>query len=57
MDIRQYVIDDLSYEDSWRLFKIIAEFVDGFDTLKKMLVLQYPYLALQGLNPRTQFMT
>ncbi len=35
MDIRQYVIDDLSYEDSWRLFKIIAEFVDGFDTLKK----------------------
>ncbi|GAB6886586.1 TIGR00730 family Rossman fold protein [Desulfothermus okinawensis JCM 13304] len=36
MDIRQYVIDDLSYEDSWRLFKIIAEFVDGFDTLKNV---------------------
>jgi uncharacterized protein (TIGR00730 family) len=30
---RQYVIDDLSIKESWRLFKIMAEFVDGFDDL------------------------
>lgn len=30
---RQYVIDDLSMQESWRLFKIMAEFVDGFDSL------------------------
>ncbi|WP_320170178.1 TIGR00730 family Rossman fold protein [Maridesulfovibrio sp.] len=30
---RQYVIDDLSMKESWRLFKIMAEIVDGFDTL------------------------
>jgi len=36
MNQRQYVIDDLSYRDSWRLFKIMAEFVDGFDTLNEI---------------------
>ncbi len=36
MNFRQYVIDDLSYKDSWRLFKIMAEFVDGFDTLNEI---------------------
>ncbi|SME90784.1 TIGR00730 family Rossman fold protein [Desulfovibrio gilichinskyi] len=30
---RQYVIDDLSMQESWRLFKIMAELVDGFDTM------------------------
>jgi len=29
----QYVIDDFSAAESWRLFRIIAEFVDGFETL------------------------
>ncbi len=36
MNVRQYVIDDLSYKDSWRLFKIMAEFVDGFDSLNEI---------------------
>ncbi|WP_461833766.1 LOG family protein [Desulfothermus sp.] len=36
MDVRQYVIDDLSYRESWRLLKIMAEFVDGFDTLNEI---------------------
>ncbi len=36
MNFRQYVIDDLSSENSWRLFKIMAEFVDGFDTLNHL---------------------
>lgn len=30
---KQYVIDDFSIQDSWRIFRIIAEFVDGFETL------------------------
>ena len=29
----QYVIDDISAAESWRLFRIMAEFVDGFETL------------------------
>lgn len=30
---KQFVIDNLSMKESWRLFKIMAELVDGFDTL------------------------
>jgi len=33
MSTKQYLIDDLSMHESWRLFKIMAEIVDGFDTL------------------------
>lgn len=29
----QYMIDNLSMKESWRLFKIMAEIVDGFETL------------------------
>jgi uncharacterized protein (TIGR00730 family) len=30
---KQYVIDDFKLEESWRLFKIIGEFVDGVEAL------------------------
>ena len=30
---RQYVIDAITVNESWRLFKILSEFVDGFETL------------------------
>ncbi len=30
---QQYLIEDLSYTNSWRLFKIMAEFVDAFEKL------------------------
>jgi len=30
---KQYIIDDLSMQESWRLFKILSEIVDGFETL------------------------
>jgi len=33
---RQYLIDDMTVTDSWRLFRIIAEFVDGFETLAEV---------------------
>jgi len=29
----EYEINDLAKEDSWRMFRIIGEFVEGFDTL------------------------
>ena len=33
MSEKQYLIDAITVNDSWRLFKIIAEFVDGFEAL------------------------
>ncbi|MCK4236201.1 MAG: TIGR00730 family Rossman fold protein, partial [Candidatus Krumholzibacteria bacterium] len=30
---RKYLIDEINLEDAWRLFKILAEFVEGFDNL------------------------
>ncbi len=33
---RQYVVDDLSIQESWRLFKIMSEFVDGFEELNDL---------------------
>ncbi|AGW15164.1 LOG family protein [Megalodesulfovibrio gigas] len=32
----QYLIDNMSMHESWRLFKIMAEIVDGFDTLSEL---------------------
>lgn len=34
---RQYIIDELSTSESWRLFKIMAEIVDGFDTMSRVV--------------------
>lgn len=33
MDEKQYVIDALSVNESWRVFRIMAEFVEGIETL------------------------
>ena len=33
MEEKQYVIDALSINESWRVFRIMAEFVDGIETL------------------------
>jgi predicted Rossmann-fold nucleotide-binding protein len=32
----QYVIDDFTGKDTWRIFRIMAEFVEGFETLSKI---------------------
>jgi uncharacterized protein (TIGR00730 family) len=40
----QYVIDDFTAKDTWRIFRIMAEFVEGFETLAKIP----PAVALFG---------
>lgn len=40
----QYVIDDLTIKDTWRMFRILAEFVDGFETLSQI----YPAVSIFG---------
>lgn len=44
MPEKQYVIDAMTIQDSWRLFKILAEFVDGFETLGDL----YPAVSIFG---------
>jgi uncharacterized protein (TIGR00730 family) len=33
---KQYVVDDFKLAESWRIFKIIGEFVDGVETLHEL---------------------
>jgi len=44
MPEKQYVIDDFSVQESWRIFRIISEFVDGFETLSEI----YPAVSVFG---------
>ena len=44
MPEKQYLIDSISVDNSWRLFKILAEFVDGFETLGDL----YPAVTIFG---------
>jgi len=32
----QYIIDDIKVGDTWRVFKILSEFVEGFENLSKI---------------------
>jgi uncharacterized protein (TIGR00730 family) len=40
----QYLIDDLTIKDTWRMFNILAEFVEGFDTMPDA----YPAVTIFG---------
>ena len=33
---RQFVIDDINVKDTWRMFNIMAEFVEGFDVMPEV---------------------
>jgi uncharacterized protein (TIGR00730 family) len=44
MTERQYIIDSITVNESWRLFKILAEFVDGFETLSDV----FPCVSIFG---------
>ncbi len=41
---KQYVIDSFTIKDSWRMFRIMAEFVDGFEALADV----YPAVSVFG---------
>ncbi len=41
---RQYLVDDITVQDTWRMFNILAEFVDGFDVLPEV----YPAVSIFG---------
>ncbi len=43
-DHYQYIIDELTAGDSWRLFRILSEFVEGFDLLSR----QEPMVSVFG---------
>ena len=47
---QQYWLDTFNVGDSWRLFKIMSEFVDGFDTLSSI---NKPAVSMFG-SARTQ---
>lgn len=36
MTEKQYLIDEISTRDSWRVFRFISEFVEGFETLAEV---------------------
>jgi uncharacterized protein (TIGR00730 family) len=44
MTEKQYLIDALSYRDSWRMFRIMGEFVEGFEVLPEV----YPAVSIFG---------
>ncbi len=41
---RRYPIDEFTVKESWRLFRIMAEFVDGFETMAEI----YPAVSIFG---------
>ena len=41
---RQYIVDDLTVQDTWRMFNILAEFVEGFDVMPEA----YPAVTIFG---------
>ena len=36
MDEKQYLVDALSIEESWRIFRIMAEFIEAIDALSRI---------------------
>ncbi len=45
----RYQIDALAKEESWRLFRIIGEFVEGFDALPRIL----PAVTIYGSSRKS----
>ena len=41
---KQYVINEITIQDSWRMFRIMAEFVDGFEALAEF----HPLVTIFG---------
>ena len=50
---KQFLIDDFMVGDTWRLFKILSEFVEGFEMMSEV----YPAVSIFGsarINPEDQ---
>lgn len=44
MNENQYLVDELTVKDTWRMFHILSEFVEGFETMPKV----YPAVSIFG---------
>ena len=44
MSERQYLVDDLTKKDTWRIFLILAEFVEGFEVMPEV----FPAVSIFG---------
>ncbi len=44
MKERQYLVDDLTIKDTWRVFLILSEFIEGFETMPEV----YPAVTFFG---------
>lgn len=44
MHERQYLVDDITVKDNWRMFLILAEFVEGFEEMPEV----YPAVSVFG---------
>ena len=44
MHERQYIVDELTIKDTWRMFLILGEFVEGFEVLPEV----YPAVSIFG---------
>lgn len=44
MTENQYIVDELTIKDTWRMFLILSEFVEGFETMPKV----YPAVTFFG---------
>jgi uncharacterized protein (TIGR00730 family) len=44
MHEKQYIVDELAKHDTWRMFHIMAEFVEGFEVLPEV----YPAVSIFG---------
>jgi uncharacterized protein (TIGR00730 family) len=44
MGEKQYLIDDFTLKDSWRMFRFLAEFVEGFEVMPEV----YPAVTIFG---------
>ena len=49
MKEHQYLVDDLTIKDTWRVFLILAEFVEGFETMPEV----YPAVTFFRVSPIT----
>lgn len=44
MNENQYIVDEITVKDTWRMFLILSEFVEGFETMPRV----YPAVTIFG---------